>query len=102
MQDPEEKQYLFDKPENVSRLLRGFYLICGILFLLDFVLHRHISILQVKPKAFGLHRHISIIWEKIPGFYALFGFVACVILVLVAKEMRKFLMRKEDYYDVDE
>jgi len=86
MQDPEEKQYLFDKPENVSRLLRGFYLICGILFLLDFV----------------LHRHISIIWEKIPGFYALFGFVACVILVLVAKEMRKFLMRKKDYYDVDE
>lgn len=85
MHDPNEKQYLFDKPENVSRLLRGFYLICAILFLLDFVLHRHIS-----------HS-----WENAPGFYALFGFIACVVLVLVAKEMRKVVMRKEDYYDVD-
>lgn len=82
----QEKQYLFDKPENVNRLLRGFYIICGILLLLDFVLHRHIS-----------HS-----WEHLPGFYAVYGFVACVLLVLIAKEMRKVLMRKEDYYDVDE
>lgn len=86
MQDPEEKLYLFDKPENVSRLLRGFYLVCAILFLLDFI----------------LHRHISIRWENIPAFYALFGFIACVVLVLLATEMRKLVMRKEDYYDVDE
>jgi len=86
MKDRDEKQYLFDKPENVSRLLRGFYLICAILFVLDFV----------------LHRHVSLKWENIPGFYALFGFIACVVLVLVAKEMRKVVMRKEDYYDVDE
>jgi len=38
-------------------------------------------------------------WEALPGFYALFGFVACVVLVLIAKEMRKVLMRDEDYYD---
>ena len=86
MKDRDEKQYMFDKPENVSRLLRGFYLICAILFVLDFV----------------LHRHVSLKWENIPGFYALFGFIACVVLVLVAKEMRKVVMRKEDYYDVDE
>jgi hypothetical protein len=35
------------------------------------------------------------------GFYAIYGFVACVILVLVAKEMRKLVMRDEDYYDDD-
>jgi hypothetical protein len=81
-----EKQYLFDKPENVTRLLRGFYIICAALFLVDF----------------ALHRHISVDWEKIPAFYALFGFVACVVLVLIAREMRKVVMRKEDYYDVDE
>ena len=86
MQQRDEKQYLFDKPENVNRLLRGFYILCGILFALDFVVHRHIS-----------HS-----WEHLPGFYAIFGFVACVLLVLIAKEMRKVLMRKEDYYDVDE
>lgn len=86
MTPSEEKQYLFDKPENVNRLLRGFYVVCGILFLLDFVLHRHVY-------------HA---WENLPGFYAVFGFVACVVLVLVAKEMRKVVMRDEDYYDVDD
>ena len=35
------------------------------------------------------------------GFYAGYGFVACVLLVLIAKEMRKLLMRREDYYDGD-
>ena len=82
----DEKTYLFDNSRNVSRLLLGFYVICGGLFVADFIAHRH----TVHP------------WESIPGFYALYGFVACVVLVLIAKEMRKVLMRKEDYYDVDE
>ena len=33
------------------------------------------------------------------GFYGLFGFIACVVLVLVAKQLRRVLMRPEDYYD---
>jgi hypothetical protein len=86
MASPQDKQYLFDKPRNVNRLLRGFYLVCAILLILDFVLHRHV-----------IHS-----WENIPGFYAIFGFIACVLLVLIAKEMRKVVMRKEDYYDVDD
>jgi hypothetical protein len=86
MPHTKEKQYLFDNPKNVSRLLVGFYVICGILLLLDFILHRHIN-----------HG-----WEQLPGFYAIYGFVACVLLVLIAKRMRKLIMRKEDYYDVDE
>ena len=35
-------------------------------------------------------------------FYAIFGFTACVTLVLIAKQMRRILKRKEDYYDVDD
>jgi hypothetical protein len=35
------------------------------------------------------------------GFYALYGFVACVLLVLLAAEMRKLVMRDEDYYERD-
>ena len=27
------------------------------------------------------------------------GAIACVLLVLIAKEMRKLVMRREDYYD---
>ena len=84
--EPGQKQHLFDNPRNVSRLLRGYYLICLLLLALDFILHRHV-----------VHS-----WEDLTGFYALFGFVACVTLVLIAKQMRKILKRKEDYYDVDD
>ena len=35
---------------------------------------------------------------RIPGFYAVFGFGACVLLVLAAKALRRLLMRPEDYY----
>ena len=83
MSDEKEKTHLFDRPENVERLLKGFYAICILLALADFVVHRHIG--------FG--------WEKIPAFYALYGFVACVLLVLIAKKIRNVVMRKEDYYD---
>lgn len=84
--DMDEKKYLFDDPKNVSRLLNGFYVVCVILFVLDFI----------------LHRHTYLDWESIPAFYALYGFIACVLLVLIASQMRKVLMRKEDYYDVDD
>jgi hypothetical protein len=33
------------------------------------------------------------------GFYGWFGFVACVALVLIAKQLRRIVMRPEDYYD---
>jgi hypothetical protein len=86
MTERDQKKHLFDNPRNVSLLLRSFYFICAFLFILDFI----------------LHRHVTLSWENTPGFYALFGFVACVALVLIAKQMRKILMRKEDYYDVDD
>jgi len=83
MSDEKEKTYLFDRPENIERLLKGFYAICILLVLADFVVHRHIG--------FG--------WEEIPAFYAIYGFAACVVLVVIAKKMRNIVMRKEDYYD---
>lgn len=82
-QDNTEKRYLFDNPKNVKRLLYTVYACCIVLVLLDFVIHRHIY-----------HS-----WESLFGFYAIYGFVGCVVLVLVAKWMRTFLMRDEDYYD---
>jgi hypothetical protein len=80
-----DKTYLFDNPRNVKRLMRGLYIACGLLVALDFVIHRHI-----------LHS-----WERIPAFYALYGFVGCVLLVVVAKWMRTILMRPTDYYETD-
>lgn len=78
-----QPQGFFDKPENIKKMLKVFYVICVLLVVADFIVHRHIY-----------HD-----WENIPAFYALYGFIGCVVLVVVAKEMRKYLMRKEDYYD---
>jgi hypothetical protein len=78
-----EKRHIFDNPANVRRVLRALVAVCALLFLADFVVHRHVQ----HP------------WEHLWGFYAIYGFVACVILVLVAKEMRKVVMRDEDYYE---
>ncbi|MNC99811.1 hypothetical protein D3C83_182230 [compost metagenome] len=41
-------------------------------------------------------------WEGVWGFYPAYGFAGCVLLVVVAKWMRTFLMRDENYYDVGE
>ncbi len=78
-----ERPHVFDKPQNVKLVLRVFYALCAIVLLLDLVYHRHV-----------IHA-----WENLWGFYGLFGFLACVALVLIAKEMRKVVMRREDYYD---
>jgi len=75
--------HVFDNPRNVKRVIWILVALCGLTFVLDFVLHRHVD----HP------------WEAFTGFYAAYGFVACVLLVLAAKAMRVVLMRKEDYYD---
>jgi hypothetical protein len=81
-----EKKHMFDDPKNIRRVLYVLYCCCALLFILDFVIHRHL----VHP------------WERLVGFYAVYGFVGCVVLVLIAKWMRTFLMRDEDYYDREE
>ncbi|NIR32682.1 MAG: hypothetical protein GWN84_25950 [Gammaproteobacteria bacterium] len=85
MKHPGEKQHFFDDRRNTRRVLLAFYLVCAVLLLLDVVIHRHV-----------IHA-----WEDLFGFYAVYGFVACALLVLGAKQMRKVLMRSQDYYDAD-
>jgi hypothetical protein len=80
----DEELAMFDHPHNVKRLLYGFFTSVGLLLAVDLFYHKH----ALFP------------WEGAFGFYAVFGFVACVILVLVAKYiLRPLVMRKEDYYE---
>ena len=82
----DEKTYFFDKPKNIKIILYAFCTLCAILFAADFVLHRH-----------TYHE-----WEKIPAFYALFGFISYVIIVFTSAGLRKLIMRPEDYYEPQE
>lgn len=44
------------------------------------------------------HAHTAV--EKIPGFWAVFGFLGCVVLILVSKAFgHAGIMKREDYYD---
>jgi len=79
-----EKKYLFDKPRNVKILFVSFYSSLFVLLCIEFLVKKH----PYFP------------WEEWPEFYAVYGFVACVVLVLVAKYiLRPLMKRREDYYD---
>lgn len=77
------KKYWLDDPHNVTRLYKGLWIACGLLIAIDLFLHRH------EDFAFA----------TVFGFHGAYGFFACVALVLAAKQLRKILMRDEDYYD---
>lgn len=81
--DPKKDVYWLDDTRNVDRLVLGFYIVCGLLIAIDVLVPKH------GPFAI----------EHLFGFYGVFGFVACVALVLIAKQLRRILMRPEDYYD---
>ena len=78
-----EKRYWLDDLRNVDKIVYALYAICGVLLVIDPFIHKH------GPFAI----------EHWFGFYGIVGFVACVALVLAAKQLRRILMRPEDYYD---
>ena len=79
----ERKRYWLDDPRNVRTIYRALIAVCALLLLADAVYHKHVILAA----------------EAWFGFYGIFGFVACVGLVLAAKELRKLLKRDETYYD---
>jgi hypothetical protein len=39
-------------------------------------------------------------WNAIPGFYMIWGFLSCVVIIVVSKAIGKLILfRREDYYD---
>jgi hypothetical protein len=80
----DSKKYLFDNPRNVKILFVSYYSSLFLLLILDFFVHGH--------PHFG--------WQEWPEFYAVYGFVACVVLVIAAKYiLRPLVKRRADYYD---
>lgn len=79
----QEKRGWFDKKDNLTLFLRIFYASLVLLLVLDLFVEKH--------SLFG--------FDSAPSFSAAYGFISCVLLVLIAKVLRLLLMRDEDHYD---
>ncbi|SUZ92710.1 uncharacterized protein METZ01_LOCUS45564 [marine metagenome] len=77
-----------DKPNAVRRFFLAVYLICGALLVAEFLL-------------FGVENAHPHPLEESMRFlvYPIYGFISFWFLVLIAKPMRKLLIRPEDYYE---
>jgi len=70
--------------ERADLLRKVAYGVLAALVVLDFIIPRH---------------HVEHFWDRIPGFHAVYGLVACVTIILVSKFLKHWLMKREDYYD---
>lgn len=89
MSKNETKQYWLDHPGNRDKLFNGLaVLVC--LFAIPDILY-----------LFGLFydKHPLTELEHIPVFYGLYAIIAFLTLMAVARFIRPFLEREEDYYD---
>ncbi len=82
-EDKNQASHWLERSGSVDKIIRTLGIICALVVAADFFYEKH--------------GHYS--WEDFPGFYALFGFVSCVALVLAATQLRRILKRDEDYYD---
>lgn len=76
------------KPNSVpspwaGRILVIFFTLSAIVLLADFFVEREV------------HHPL----EEWPILYPVFGFVGIALLIIVAKGLRRLVMRSEDYYD---
>lgn len=73
------------RPRTVRRLWQAFIAILALTVLAEL--------------AIEAHPHFAV--ERLFGFNALYGFLACAVLILVAKGIGLVVKRPETYYDDD-
>ncbi|MEQ1438095.1 hypothetical protein AAG565_01920 [Fontimonas sp. SYSU GA230001] len=78
-----ERERWLDSPRNVTRLVSALYALCAALLVADLF--------------YDKQTHFA--FEAWFGFFAVFGFVAYVFIVLSAKALRRLIRRPEDYYE---
>ncbi|MBV1896766.1 MAG: hypothetical protein KUG70_09925 [Rhodobacteraceae bacterium] len=71
-----------DKPGSATKIIYALAAVCVVLGLLDFAYHKH--------------GHFEV--EYLPNFYGFYGFIMFTALILLAKTLRLFIKRPEDYY----
>lgn len=73
-------------PQNSKQLKKIGIAMLVIVVIADFLVHR---------------AHPVYLWDKIPGWGAVYGFISCVLIILVSKFIghQGGIMKKEDYYE---
>jgi len=73
-------------PANASTLKKWSYVALALVVASDFLVSR---------------AHAEYFWDKLPGWGALYGFVSCVVIILVSKFLghQGGIMHGEDYYN---
>ena len=80
------RPHWLDEPRKVRLLWRGFLAVLAATVLAEL--------------AVALHPHFSV--ESLFGFHALYGFLACLAMIVVAKGLGLLLKRPDDYYGGDD
>ena len=78
-----EPERWLDHPENVNKLCIALYILCAVFVVAELF----------------VHKHGDLNFENWFAFHAWFGFASYCFLIFAAKLLRKFVMRKESYYD---
>ncbi len=76
-----------DSKASRARFRKGFYWLLLLLLAVDLI------------SWFGATRQVHFPWEGFVFFNAVYGFMACVTLIFLAKILRWLVRRREDYYD---
>lgn len=85
----DEKKYWLEEPENITKIFYGVIGLCALVALPKIL--TLLDILLYKQGRFELADFFV--------FYTFFGVAGYVAMILLAKKLRNFLMRDEDYYD---
>lgn len=77
---------VLENPARMKTIKKLFYATLLLLVVGDFFIHRE---------------HANFIWDVIPGFAAVYGFISCVLIIVVSKFIGHSggLMVRENYYD---
>jgi hypothetical protein len=102
-----EGKHFFDHKKNVDLVLNIFYAGSALLVVIGLMAqflhwpyHPHSAFADNVEFAAGPTFNNGGFETTIPAFYCFYGFIACTVLVICATQLRKVLMRREDYYDV--